>query len=157
MPKYSDPTTLNQISTFSLLPSSTLKILSPSYPPYNRIQTHNLFAEIQVSNTTIMSVDLTVDRLEVVALREKVAVMAEENKFVNDQNDDLIERNGELAIENEDLKKKLALAEERQQKYFDFWRSAEEELTQQIELNDELKKQLEAAKAEVASVQEASK
>ncbi|KAF5714675.1 hypothetical protein FMUND_7244 [Fusarium mundagurra] len=33
----------------------------------------------------------------------------------------------ELSIDNEDLKKKLALAEERQQKYFDFWRSAEEE------------------------------
>ncbi|KAF5699709.1 hypothetical protein FMUND_14670 [Fusarium mundagurra] len=104
-----------------------------------------------------MSMDLPVDRLELVALREKVAVMSEENKYINDQNDELVESNGHLAIYNEDLKKKLALAEERLQKYFDFWRSAEEELTRQMEVNDELKKELEAAKSEVASLQEASK
>ncbi|KAF5564587.1 hypothetical protein FNAPI_2076 [Fusarium napiforme] len=40
------------------------------------------------------------------------------------------------------MKKKLALAEERAQKYFDFWRSTEEELTKQLELNDELEKEL---------------
>ncbi|KAF5981421.1 hypothetical protein FCOIX_4241 [Fusarium coicis] len=97
-----------------------------------------------------MSVDLPADRLELDALREKVAVMSDENKYLNDQNDDLVESNGHLAIENEDTKKKLALAEERAQKYFDFWRSAEEELTRQLELNDELKQQLEAAKAEAS-------
>ncbi|KAF5533460.1 hypothetical protein FPHYL_13611 [Fusarium phyllophilum] len=94
--------------------------------------------------------------LEIVALKEKIEVMAEENKFVNDQNDELIESNGHLAIENEELKKKLGLAEERVQRYFDFWRSAEEELTKQIELNDELKKELETAKAEATSAQEPS-
>ncbi|PNP53571.1 hypothetical protein FNYG_15748 [Fusarium nygamai] len=94
--------------------------------------------------------------LEIVALKEKTEVMAEENKFVNDQNDELIESNGHLAIENEDLKKKLALAEERAQKYFDFWRSAEEELTRQMEVNDELKKQVEGANAEATSAQEPS-
>ncbi|PNP61151.1 hypothetical protein FNYG_14239 [Fusarium nygamai] len=55
------------------------------------------------------------------------------NKFVNDQNDELIESNGQLAIENEDLKKTLALAEE--------------ELTKQVEITNKLKKQLEAAKS----------
>ncbi|KAF5593122.1 hypothetical protein FPANT_5215 [Fusarium pseudoanthophilum] len=53
-----------------------------------------------------------------------------------------------LSIDTEDIKKKLALAEERAQRYFDFWRCAEDELTRQLELNDELKKQLEAAKTE---------
>jgi regulator of replication initiation timing len=97
-----------------------------------------------------MSVDLPADRLELDALRDKVAVMSDENKYLNDQNDDLVESNGHLAIEIEDTKKKLALAEERAQKYFDFWRSAEEELTRQLELNDELKQQLEAVKAEAS-------
>ncbi|KAI1055486.1 hypothetical protein LB506_011504 [Fusarium annulatum] len=95
-----------------------------------------------------MSVDLPVDRLELDALREKIAIMSDENKYLNDQNDNLVENNGHLAIENEETKKKLALAEKRAQRYFDFWRSAEEELTRQLELNDELKQQLEAAKAE---------
>ncbi|KAF5982383.1 hypothetical protein FCOIX_3681 [Fusarium coicis] len=40
-------------------------------------------------------------------------------KYVNDQNDELMESNGHLAIENEELKRKLALTEERQQKYFE--------------------------------------
>ncbi|KAF5637343.1 uncharacterized protein FTJAE_5758 [Fusarium tjaetaba] len=72
-------------------------------------------------------------------------------------NDELIKSNGHLAIDNEDLKKKLALAEERAQKYFDFWRSTEEELTKQLELNDELKKELKSAKVEAPKEQEGSK
>ncbi|KAF4436330.1 hypothetical protein FACUT_6494 [Fusarium acutatum] len=47
--------------------------------------------------------------------------------YANDLIDHLQESNSELAIENEDLKKNLALAEERQEKYFDFWRCAEED------------------------------
>lgn len=34
---------------------------------------------------------------------------------------------------------------------FDFWRSAEEELAKQLELNEKLKMQLEAAKAKAPS------
>ncbi|KAF5982384.1 hypothetical protein FCOIX_3682 [Fusarium coicis] len=60
------------------------------------------------------------------------------------------------SIDNDELKKKPALAEERLRKYFDFWRSAEEELTRQIELNDELKKELKVAKAEALREQEGS-
>ncbi|KAF5591843.1 hypothetical protein FPCIR_5910 [Fusarium pseudocircinatum] len=86
-------------------------------------------------------------QLEIIALRERVAVLEGENKFVNDQNDALIENNGELGLQNDELKKDLALAEERQQRYFDFWRCAEEELTKQLELNEKLKAELEAEKS----------
>ncbi|EWG55554.1 hypothetical protein FVEG_13541 [Fusarium verticillioides 7600] len=103
-----------------------------------------------------MSVDLPVDRLELDALREKVAIISDENKYLNDQNDALVETNGHLAIDNEDLKKKLSLAEERAERYFDFWRSAEEELTKQLELNEKLKQQLEAAKAGEPEAKESS-
>ncbi|KAF4495463.1 hypothetical protein FAGAP_8396 [Fusarium agapanthi] len=101
--------------------------------------------------------ELPADHLEVIALREKVALLEGENKFVNDQNDVLIENNGELALENEDLKKNLALAEERQKRYFDFWRCAEEELTKQLELNAELKTQFEAEKDKAPSAEQAEK
>ncbi|KAF5556900.1 hypothetical protein FMEXI_953 [Fusarium mexicanum] len=104
-----------------------------------------------------MSSELPVDRLELVALREKVATISDENKFVNDLNDDLMWKNGELVIGNEDLKKSLALAEERQKRFFDYWRCAEEELTKQIELNKELKKQLEAEKAKTSSAEQGEK
>ncbi|KAF5971634.1 hypothetical protein FBULB1_9111 [Fusarium bulbicola] len=104
-----------------------------------------------------MSTEQPVDRLELVALREKVATISEENQFVNDQNDELMWKNGELGIENEDLKKSLALAEERQKRFFDYWRCAEEELTKQIELNKELKEQLEAEKAKVSSAGQGEK
>ncbi|KAF5620901.1 uncharacterized protein FTJAE_11526 [Fusarium tjaetaba] len=103
-----------------------------------------------------MSVDLPADRLELDALRDKVAIISDENKYLNEQNDNLIENNGHLAIDNDELKKKLALAEERAEKYFDFWRSAEEELTKQLELNEELKQQLEAAKAGEPEAKESS-
>ncbi|SCV40080.1 uncharacterized protein FFB14_07385 [Fusarium fujikuroi] len=94
--------------------------------------------QIGIHTITVMSVELPIDQLEVSALREK-------------------EENGEMAIEIDELEKKLALAEKRLQKYFDFWRSAEEELTRQLEVTDDLKEQLEAAKAVAASVQEPSK
>ncbi|KAF5686384.1 hypothetical protein FCIRC_2940 [Fusarium circinatum] len=104
-----------------------------------------------------MSTEIPVDRLELVALREKVATLSEENAFVNDLNDDLTWKNGELGIENEDLKKSLALAEERQKRFFDYWRCAEEELTKQMELNKELKQQLEAEKAKTSSAEQGEK
>ncbi|KAF5591537.1 uncharacterized protein FSUBG_10463 [Fusarium subglutinans] len=104
-----------------------------------------------------MSTEPPVDRLELVALREKVATISEENTFVNELNDDLTWKNGELGIENEDLKKSLALAEERQKRFFDYWRCAEEELTKQIELNKELMQQLEAEKAKTSSAEQSEK
>ncbi|KAF5687080.1 hypothetical protein FDENT_5553 [Fusarium denticulatum] len=71
--------------------------------------------------------------------------------------DDLSTCRSALSIDNGELKKKLALAEERLQKCFDFWRSAEDELTWQIELNDKLKKEFQAAKVEALKEQEGSK
>ncbi|CVL06925.1 uncharacterized protein FMAN_12018 [Fusarium mangiferae] len=62
-----------------------------------------------------------------------------------------------MAIEIDELKKKLAVAEERLQKYFDFWRSAEDELTRQLDITDDLKKEFQAAKVEAANAQEPSK
>ncbi|KAF5983006.1 hypothetical protein FBULB1_4021 [Fusarium bulbicola] len=51
---------------------------------------------------------------EIQALRRQTQRLATlvKNKFVNDLNDELMWKNGELAIDNDDLKKKLALAEE---------------------------------------------
>ncbi|KAF5694858.1 hypothetical protein FDENT_987 [Fusarium denticulatum] len=69
----------------------------------------------------------------------------------------LIENNGELALENDHLKKDLALSEERQKRYFDFWRSAEEELTRQLELNEKLKAELEAEKSKARSAEQGEK
>ncbi|KAF5564586.1 hypothetical protein FNAPI_2075 [Fusarium napiforme] len=37
--------------------------------------------------------------LEIVALKEKIEAMAEENTYLNDQNDELVEKNGHLAID----------------------------------------------------------
>ncbi|EXK43147.1 hypothetical protein FOXG_21920 [Fusarium oxysporum f. sp. lycopersici 4287] len=91
-----------------------------------------------------MSVNLPADHVEVAALRDRVKHISEENKFVNNENDYFQESNGGLAIENNKLKKTLALTEERLQRITDFWRSAEEELTKQIAINEDLTKQLEA-------------
>ncbi|EWY83008.1 hypothetical protein FOYG_15084 [Fusarium oxysporum NRRL 32931] len=104
-----------------------------------------------------MSIELPPDHLEVVALRNRIQHVAEENKYVNDENDHLRETNGELALENDELKKGLALAEQRLERVTDFWRSAEEELTKQIAINEDLTKQLEAAKSELASAKQAPK
>lgn len=92
----------------------------------------------------VMSVNLPADHVEVAALRERVKHISEENKFVNNENDYLQESNGGLAIENNKLKKTLALTEERLQRITDFWRSAAMELTKQIAINEDLTKQLEA-------------
>ncbi|EXK35727.1 hypothetical protein FOXG_14745 [Fusarium oxysporum f. sp. lycopersici 4287] len=102
-----------------------------------------------------MSIELPPDHLEVVALRNRIQHIAEENKFVNDENDHLRETNGELALENDELKKGLALAEQRLERVTGFWRSAEEELTKQIAISEDLTKQLEAAKSELASTKQA--
>ncbi|KAI1015457.1 hypothetical protein LB504_010927 [Fusarium proliferatum] len=112
--------------------------------------------QIDIHTTTVMSVELPADQLEVSALREKVQVIEGENKYANDLIEHLQEENGEMAIEIDELKKKLALAEERLQKFFDFWRLAEEELTRQLDITDDLKKELQAAKVEAASAQEPS-
>ncbi|KLO78840.1 uncharacterized protein LW93_4161 [Fusarium fujikuroi] len=103
-----------------------------------------------------MSVELPADQLEVSALREKVQVIEGENKYANELIEHLQEENGEMAIEIDELKKKLALAEERLQKYFDFWRSVEDELARQLDITDDLKKELQAANIEAASAQEPS-
>ncbi|EWG49901.1 hypothetical protein FVEG_09264 [Fusarium verticillioides 7600] len=50
-------------------------------------------------------------------LEERIERIEIEIKFVNDPFDHLQENNGKLAIENEDIKKNLALAEERQKWY----------------------------------------
>ncbi|RKK81938.1 hypothetical protein BFJ69_g3544 [Fusarium oxysporum] len=92
-----------------------------------------------------MSVNLPADHVEVAALRDRVKHISEEIKFVNNENDYLQESNSGLAIENNKLKKTLALTEERLQRITDFWRSAEEELTKQIAINEDLTKQLEAS------------
>ncbi|CVL03917.1 hypothetical protein FPRO06_10985 [Fusarium proliferatum] len=104
-----------------------------------------------------MSVELPADQLEVSTLREKVQLIEAEDQYANDLIEHLQEENGEMAIEIDELKKQLVLAEERLQKYFDFWRSAEDELTHQLDVTDDLKEQLEAAKAEAASAQQPSK
>ncbi|KAI1037606.1 hypothetical protein LB503_009440 [Fusarium chuoi] len=103
-----------------------------------------------------MSVELPADQLEVSALREKVQVIEDENRYANELIEHLQEENGEMAIEIDELKKQLALAEKRLQKYFDFWRSAEDELAKQLDVTDDLKEQLEAAKAEAANEQDLS-
>ncbi|KAF5697192.1 hypothetical protein FGLOB1_12934 [Fusarium globosum] len=103
-----------------------------------------------------MSVELPADQLEVSALREKVQVIEGENKYANELMEHLQEENGVMAIEIDELKKKLALAEERLQKYFDFWRSAEDELARQLDITDDLKKELQAANIEATSAQEPS-
>ncbi|KAF5648625.1 hypothetical protein F52700_941 [Fusarium sp. NRRL 52700] len=104
-----------------------------------------------------MSVQLPVTQQEVNRLRERVAKLEGENKFVNDLNDDLTEKHGQLALDHEDLKKKLELSEERQQRFFDFWRCAEEELTKQLELNAELKAELQAEKDKAPSAEQVEK
>lgn len=96
------------------------------------------------TKNVVMSVNLPADHVEVAALRDRVKHISEENKFVNNENDYFQESNGGLAIENNKLKKTLALTEERLQRITDFWRSAEEELTKQIAINEDLTKQLEA-------------
>lgn len=48
---------------------------------------------------------------------EHIEQIETENKFVSDVFNHLQENNGKLAIENEDIKKNLALAEERQKCY----------------------------------------
>ncbi|KAH7209820.1 hypothetical protein DER44DRAFT_809475 [Fusarium oxysporum] len=69
-----------------------------------------------------MSVNLPADHVEVAALRDRVKHISEENKFVNNENDYLQESNGGLAIQNNKLKKTLALTEERLQRHHAAWR-----------------------------------
>ncbi|RKK06936.1 hypothetical protein BFJ66_g10705 [Fusarium oxysporum f. sp. cepae] len=158
MSKYSDPTLLNQISTFSLLPSpSTPKLISSFTSSQHLTSNYNSHVHIDIASKTIMSIEPPPDHLEVLALRNRIQHVAEENKYVNDENDHLRETNGELALENDELKKGLALAEQRLERVTDFWRSAEEELTKQIAINEDLTKQLEAAKSELASTKQAPK
>ncbi|KAF5564930.1 hypothetical protein FNAPI_1898 [Fusarium napiforme] len=52
-----------------------------------------------------------------VTWEEHIEQIKTENKFVSDVFNHLQENNGKLAIENDDLKKNLALAEERQKCY----------------------------------------
>jgi len=65
------------------------------------------------TKNVVMSVNPPADHVEVAALRDRVKHISEENKFVNNENDYLQESNGGLAIENNKLKKTLALIEER--------------------------------------------
>jgi len=65
------------------------------------------------TKNVVMSVNLPADHVEVAALHDRVKHISEENKFVNNENDYLQESNGGLAIENNKLKKTLALIEER--------------------------------------------
>ncbi|KAF4949953.1 hypothetical protein FGADI_8554 [Fusarium gaditjirri] len=104
-----------------------------------------------------MPVELPTDHLGVVALCNRVEMLEGENKYVNDENDALRESNGQLALENEELKKQIALAETRLEHITNFWRAAESELTSQIGVNESLNKQLEAAKSEPLSGEKGSK
>ncbi|KAG7409826.1 hypothetical protein LZL87_012761 [Fusarium oxysporum] len=158
MLQYSDPTALKQIFTFSQLPSSsTRKLISSFTSSQHHTSTYNSHVHIDIASKTIMSIELPPDHLDIVALRNRVEHIEAENQFVNEQNDHLRESNDELALENEELKKGLALAEQRLERVTDFWRSAEEELTKQIAINEDLTKQLEAAKSELASAKQAPK
>ncbi|KAF4415051.1 hypothetical protein F53441_14671 [Fusarium austroafricanum] len=90
----------------------------------------------QVSNNT-----------EVNYLRGRVRMIEDDNEYVNQENDKLREENDDLLSENEELRKKLALEEDRRKRAeasrdraTEFWRAAEEELTEKMEEIEELKK-----------------